>query len=137
MKNALLPLVLLLCCISVSATGQSRSKITSNQGRALVLASLTPKERQLPSLEAELYTDPSSSKFLFYTVTWAGTKGGSVVVGNYAVDPYTADVFSATVACSEQKNKRLEALQARVRSTLHLTMTEYRKIKSKGPLCEE
>ena len=59
------------------------------------------------------------------------------MVGYYAVDPYNADVFNATLACSEQKNKRLEALQTRIRSTLHLTMTEYRKTKSKRPLCEE
>jgi hypothetical protein len=29
-------------------------------------------------------------------------------VGNYAVDPYTGDVFSATIGCHEEKNKNLQ-----------------------------
>jgi len=70
-------------------------------------------------------------------VTWEGTPKGSVVVGNYAVDPYTGDVFSATIGCYEEKNKRLEALQAQIRAKLHLSQSEYQRLKTKGPLCEE
>lgn len=81
--------------------------------------------------------DPNTTKFLFFTVTWAGTPNGSVVVGNYAVDPHTGDVFSATIGREEVKNKSLEALQRRVRATLHLSDAEYQKLKTKGPLCDE
>ena len=81
------------------------------------MASLTAEQRRLPKLEAEQYDAPDPSKFFFFTVTWKGTPKGSVVVGNYAVDPYTGDVFSATTGCYEEKNKRLQALQAQVRAT--------------------
>jgi hypothetical protein len=91
----------------------------------------------LPKLEAEQYDAPDSSKFLFFTVTWEGRPKGSVVVGNYAVDPYTGDVFSATIGCYEEKNKRLQALQAQVRATLHMSQSEYQRLKTRGPLCEE
>ena len=136
MKNASLLLFVALYVTNATAANQAERKVTTDQGRTLVLASLTPQQRRLPSLEADLYSDPKS-KFLFYTVTWAGTPNGSVVVGNYAVDPHTGDVFSATMACHEEKNKNLAALQRRVRSTLHLTEAEYQKLKTKGPLCEE
>ncbi len=101
------------------------------------MASLTAKQRRLPKVEAEPYEAPDTSKFLFFTVTWEGTPKGSVVVGNYAVDPYTGDVFSATTGCYEEKNKRLEALQAQIRAKLHLSQSEYQRLKTKGPLCEE
>lgn len=136
MKNILLLLFAFLYVMGASAADQAGRKLTIGQGRTLVLASLTAQQRRLPSLEADPYNDPHS-KFFFYTVTWAGTPNGSVVVGNYAVDPRTGDVFSATMACDEIKNTKLEALQRQVRSTLHLTEAEYQKLKTKGPLCEE
>ena len=125
-----------LCTIGASATGQAKREITPDQGRALVLESLSPQQRRLPGLEADPYED-AKSKFLFYTVIWAGTPNGSVVVGNYAVDPNTGDVFSATAACDEEKNRKLQVLQKRIRSALHLTDAEYQKLKTKGPLCDE
>jgi hypothetical protein len=127
-------LIVALSASSVCAAGPN--KIDLAQARTLVMASLTSKERRLPSLAVDPYDDPNS-KFFFVTVTWAGTTNGSVVVGNYAVDPYTGDVFSATIACHEEKNKHLEALQRQVRATLHLTPAEYQKLKAKGPLCDE
>ena len=136
MKRLLFLVILCLSFTGVRAPCQSSRKLTPSQGRTLVLASLNPEQRRLPGLEAELNKRSIAPKFLSYTVTWAGTKDGSVVVANYAVDPYTADVFSATIECHEERNKHLQALQRRVRSTLHLTATEYQKLKSKGPLCE-
>jgi hypothetical protein len=138
MKKALALLLLVsLSTIEVSATGTSGKKITTAQARSLVMASLTAEQRRLPKVEAEPYDAPDTSKFLFFTVTWEGTPKGSVVVANYAVDPYTGDVFSATIGCYEEKNKNLQALQTRIRATLHLSQSEYQRLKTKGPLCEE
>lgn len=136
MKITTVLLFVSLCIVNISAVGQAKRKVTSDQGRMLVLASLSAQQRRLPSLEADQYEDPKS-QFLFYTVTWAGTPNGSVVVGNYAVDPRTGDVFSATAACDEEKNKNLQSLQKRIRSTLHLSDAEYQRLKTKGPLCED
>ena len=133
---ALLLLVFLLA-IGISATETSGKKITTDQARSLVMAALTGEQRRLPEVAAEPYDAPDTSKFLFFTVTWEGTPKGSVVVGNYAVDPYTGDVFSATIGCHEEKNKNLQALQMRIRATLHLSESGYQRLKTKGPLCEE
>jgi hypothetical protein len=121
--------------ITVSAVEHPERKITTDQARALVMASLSAEQRLLPKLGAEQYAAPDSSKFVFFTVTWEGTPNGSVVVGNYAVDPYTGDVFSAVIGCREEKNKRLRALQDQIRATLHLSQPEYQRLKTKGPQC--
>ena len=127
-----------LCAANASAVDLPGRTITADQARELVLASLSPKQRQLPSLGIEPpYNSQDSSKFLFFTVTWAGTPNGSVIVGNYAVDPHTGDVFSATIGCKEEKNKNLQVLQARIRAGLHLSQSEYLRLKTKGPLCED
>lgn len=137
MKRLFVFLLASLWAAQASAVDNPGRTITADQARALVLASLSPEQKRLPSLGADPYKDPNTTKFLFFTVTWAGTPNGSVVVGNYAVDPHTGDVFSATIGCEEEKNKSLEALQRRVRATLHLSDAEYRKLKTKGPLCDE
>ncbi len=139
MKKALaLLLLVLLPAMEVVATETYTHKITTAQARSLVMASLTAEQRRLPKVEAEPYDARNVSKFLFFTVTWEGMpKGGCVVVGDSAVDPYTGDVFSATIGCYEEKNKNLQALQTHIRATLHLSQSEYQRLKTKGPLCEE
>ncbi len=131
-------LFLLLLASGMAALSAEPVKITTAQARTLVLASLTAEQKRLPKLGVEPYdAPPGSSKFWFFTVTWEGTPKGSVVVGNYAVDPYTGDVFSAVMSCYEENNKALSALQAQIRSGLHLSKAEYQRLKTKGPLCEE
>jgi hypothetical protein len=100
------------------------------------MAVLTAEQKRLPKLGAEPYDDPHKPGFLFFTVTWAGTPNGSVVVGNYAVDRFTGDVWSAVIGCYEEKNEGLQALQVRIRAAMGLSASDYQQIKTKGPLCD-
>jgi len=106
----------------------------------------TTTKWQFTSYERDVETDPGNGKGNDYTMARYNSDrfgrfssadplarspaDGSVVVGNYAVDPYTRDVFSATIGCYEEKNKRLEALQAQVRAKLHLSQSEYQRLKT-------
>jgi len=137
MKTLFVVLLASLCAADASALDPPDRKLTVDEAHALVLASLTPEQKRLPSLGAESFDDPNTSKFLFFTVYWAGTPNGSVVVGNYAVDPNTGDVFSATMSCKEEQNRNLRALQTRIRASLHLPQSEYQRLKTKGPLCDK
>jgi len=139
-KIIVLCLLMTLDLTTAIASGTAERKMTVEQARALVMASLTAQQRRLPKVEADHFDDPDNPnpKFWIFTVTWEGLpKGGSVVVGTYAVDPYTGDVFVATSECDEVKNKRLEHLQTQVRAKIHLSQSEYQRLKTKGPLCEE
>src|ERR1700727_1899398 len=136
MRKAIALIVLVsLAVIEISATEAPHKRITTAQARTLVLASLTLEQKRLPGVGAEQYNGKNFSIFLFFTVFWEGTPKGSVVVGNYAVDPYTGDVFSATIGCKEEKNKNLQTLQTHIRTSLHLSKSEYQRLKTKGPLC--
>lgn len=132
-------LLMTLDLTTAMASGTADRKITVEQARALVMASLSAEQRRLPKVEAVHFDDPDnpSPKFLIFTVVWKGLPKGSVVAGMYAVDPYTGDVFDANKECDEVKNKRLERLQAQVRAKLHLSQSEYQRLKTKGPQCEE
>ena len=137
MSKLFVVLLASLCAANASALDPPSRKLTADEAHALVLASLTPEQKRLPSLGADPYNNPNTSKFLCFTVYWAGTPNGSVVVGNYAVDPNTGDVFSATMSCKEEQNGNLRALQTRIRARLHLSQSEYQRLKTKGPLCDE
>jgi hypothetical protein len=137
MKRAIVILLGCLYVLSASADDKAEPRVTPDQARVLVLASLSPKQRRLPGLETDLYNDPHSTRFLFFTVTSAGTPSGILAVGSYAVDPLTADVFSATASCREEKNKNLEAIQKQFRFTLNLRQAEYQRLRTKGPRCGE
>jgi hypothetical protein len=129
-------LILFLLCIgTASAATPHENKISNEQAKALIIASLAPQQRRLPKLEAVPDDASTSSEFLFFTVSWEGMQSGSVVVGNYAVDPYTGDVFSSTRECYEEKNSNLAILQTQVRSAIRLSPSEYLRLKSRGPLC--
>ena len=131
-------LVAAVMCLQLATAQPSthpQRTITPAQAKALVLAALTPEQKRLPKLGAEPYDYPSSPRFWFFVVTWEGAPNQSVVVGNVAVDPYTGDVWSAVIECSELSNPQLRALQARIRSSLALSHSEYTRVKTKGPLC--
>jgi hypothetical protein len=55
-------LIIALSASSACAAGSSPNKIDTDQAKALVMASLTPKQRQLPSLGADGY-NCASPKF--------------------------------------------------------------------------
>jgi hypothetical protein len=125
-----------LVAVFAPVSQADRPTLNPEQSRSLVLAALTQQQRNLPGIEAETFNNPHSSRFMFYTVVWAAGEDQSVVVGNYAVDPYTGDVWSATSACDELSNPRLRALQKTVRQGLKLSQSEYKLLRTKGPLCD-
>jgi hypothetical protein len=138
-KIIVLCLLMTLDLTTAMASGPAERKITVGQAKALVMAALTTEESRLPKVEAENFDDPNdpSPKFLVFTVVWQGLPKWSVVAGMYAVDPHTGDVFAANKECTEVRNKSLERLQTQVRAKLHLSESEYQRLKTKGPLCAE
>lgn len=135
MKRACV-IALMLCEACPAAGVPSASKISDSEAKLLAIAALGPAERKLPNLEAVPYS-PGPSIFLFFNVIGEdGPRHGRALIRSYAVDPSTADVFSTTSDCHEEKNERLEALQEKVREAIHLSPTSYRQRKTGGPLCD-
>jgi len=90
MKKLIITFILLSWFSTVSTAYVSKNKITLEQAKALVLAVLTPEQRQLPGLEIDVpekdpekpssYQDHFYPKFLSFTVLWAQPiDGGNAV----------------------------------------------------------
>jgi len=133
MKLTGLILLLSLNATVVQSAYATDHVITVGQAKKLVILALSKEQRQLPKLGTE--SDDNRSRFWYFTVTWQGVPHGSVVVGSYAVDSLTGDVFSGAASCSEINDEALRAFQLQLRSKLHLAKTDYLRLKTDGPLC--
>ena len=110
-------------------------RLTVYEARNLVLAALPSKTTHLPKFGVDQYQDKNLPRFYFFEALWEGAPNGSAVIGHYAVDSSTGDVFSAITTCDEKSTPALRKLQAKVRLRIGLSDSEYHKIKTKGPLC--
>ena len=105
------------------------------EAKTLLAVALPTYAHHLRGLEFEKYE--ADSRFYFFTVLSAAPARSSVVVGNYAVDIHTGKVWSAVSGCDELSNPRLRRQQLQIRSELGLTQSEYKRIKTHGPLCDQ
>jgi hypothetical protein len=120
---------------SCAVPSSNRSRLLSrDEAKGLVLEALPLKTRQLPKFGLDTFQDRNFPQFFFFSATWAGIPNGSVMVGFYAVDSSTGDVWSGT-ECQEEDNPALRRAQARVRAMVGLSDSEYQKVKRKGPMC--
>jgi hypothetical protein len=123
----------LVLCVSAAAQHPG-TRVSVEEAKKLVLAALPSSAKQLPKFGLEGGRDPDSAGFYVFMAYWAGAPNGSVVIGHYAVDASTADVWNAVMACEELSTPALRKLQARVRSRIGLSDAEYRKRKRRCPL---
>ena len=122
--------------LSIAQCANRPRNVSADQAKNLLLEALPLKTRHLPKFGLDGGLAPDRPRFYFFSATWAGFPNGSAVIGNYAVDASTGDVFSTTVECEEISTPSLRKLQAEIRKRIGLSDSEYHKIKSKGPLCQ-
>ncbi len=84
----------------------------------------------------EISQDSNFPRFYSALVYWEGETNGSVMVGTYDVDRETGDVWDAVVSCDEMSTAALRRLQKKIRREIGLSGSEYKRVKSEGPLCE-
>ncbi len=136
----MLPALMSFALLSAQpVAGGERPRVTRAEAQQLVMAALTPAQRRLPSAQAGFSGGDDvfrSERFVGLTAIWDGPKNGSVVIGVYDVDPYTGDVFSATAECVEFENPGLIKLQRKIRTRLMLSDAQYKRLKTKGELCD-
>ncbi len=126
-------LIMAFCMPAVTQQNESRH-VTVYEARQLVLAALHSKTKHLPEFGLEGGLDSHDPRFYVFEAYWAGAPNGSMVIGNYAVDASTADVWNAPAACDELSTPALRKLQKQVRLHIGLSRTEYRKKKRRCPL---
>jgi hypothetical protein len=65
---------------------------------------------------------------------WANVGQGHV--GLYVIDPRTGDMWDGVSECGAITSPEIRALQRKLRKTLGLSNSEYRRIRRAGPMCE-
>jgi hypothetical protein len=117
------------------STQASSRKLTVEEARELVQVALEPGgATKLPGFQIEAEPPiPEYPDFYYFEALWHNP-GKSAVIGNYAVDPRTGDVWVSTV-CKEMKSKVLKVKQKEIRNRIGLSDEDYKKIKKLGPMC--
>jgi len=117
------------------STELSSRKLTVDEASELVQTALEEGgATNLPGFGVE--TEPPNHdypNFYFFEAMWHNP-GKSAVIGNYAVDSRTGDVWNAVV-CKEMKSAALRAKQKKIRKRIGLSDEEYGRIKKPGPMC--
>jgi hypothetical protein len=121
-------------CVTVVAQKQGSRLVTADEARNLVMAAISSSAKRLPKFGLEGGLDSHDQRFYVFMAYWAGAPNGSMVIGHYAVDTSTADVWNAVMACQELSNPALRKLQKQVRSRLGLSEAQYQKVKRRCPL---
>ena len=135
-KRCFLGLMVSWLACGVFHPAQARRLLSPNDAKELVAAALPERTRQLPKFGIDVHHDPDHPSFYFLSVTWAGAPDGSAMIGNYYVDQSTGDVWNAGTDCEELATPALRKLQARIRSKMGLSDSEYHRMRRKGPLCQ-
>jgi hypothetical protein len=130
--------VLLASAAPRAVASPSRPFVSIEQAKSLAYEALTGREKRLPGLAVEISTVRSSARYIYASAYWGNPlPEGSAVVTNLAIDRRTGDVWDAATACDEIVNPRLQKLQARVRRQLGLSATDYTRVKTRGPICDD
>jgi len=136
-KSLVTVAILVLATLPCRADSVPESRtVTKDEAEALVRAALPAKLKRLPTFGMEISQDRDHPRFYFAYVYWAGEPQGSMTVGNYAVDTETGDVWDAVISCDEIRAQALRGLQKMIRKEIGLSESEYKRVKSKGRLCE-
>jgi hypothetical protein len=116
------------------AGSQSRGtehRITVEEARKLVLAYLHDSSaKDLPGLGVSHYTSRYWPGFYFFEATWNNPNPGSVVVGHFAVDPGSADVWDP-FSCKVIESNDLRSAQRKLRQSMRLPDAVKHKRKAK------
>ena len=119
-----------------SGGADSQVIVSVDDARALILAVMhDSKSDKLPGF----FVEHSETAFAFpgfylFSAMWQGSSPGSVLIGNYAVDTRTGDVWSA-VACEAIHSPSLAKLQNKIRKRVGLSGEMYKTLKKPGPYC--
>ena len=129
----MLTLVLLLFGCRLVAVARTRD-LTEKEAKELVALALDPAATTLPNFGLDTYEGPNAASFYFFEATANLGANKSPIIGHYAVNRSTGDVWEAVV-CRRINSDALKNLQEIVRKRIQLSREELRRLGYKSP-CE-
>jgi hypothetical protein len=125
-------LALAVALVSQTVICARTRDLTAAEGRELVMQALDPEAKKLPKLAIDL-EDRKVPEFYEFVVTW-DNPNGSVIVGFFAVNQRTGDVWRLVV-CRRVESPGLRRLQDVIRRKVGLGRGDLIKLRSNAP-CE-
>jgi len=107
-------------------------KITSTEARHLVDEGLRSHDPS-HAIELSQVENRYDRVFMYFEASWPNPVG-SPHLGNFAVNPWTGDVFDSD-NCKPVVSQSLRKLQDAVRKKLRLKQEEYTKLHERKPVC--
>jgi hypothetical protein len=89
---------------------------------------------RLPGFALDGFDSPSIPGFHLFEAVFANPEPGSAMVGSWAVDVRTGDIWSAIV-CREMTSPATRVMQRQLRARLHISQARYRLLRRPGPMC--
>jgi hypothetical protein len=130
-KQNALWLVLLTLTVSVSAGSPKHEprKINVQEARKLAYEAV-----KVHNPGADLSSTPRGDDpdFYFFAATWPNP-AGSPVIGYFAVNPWTGDVWDE--GCRRLESPSLKKLQAQIRKRFGFRKGKYLELRAKKPVC--
>ena len=134
MKKLLISSAIIFCLLALPLGCVAQPRVlTVDEASQLVRAALPAPTLSLPKFSLDKYENPDFPGLYLFEADWDNPTG-SVVWGQFAVDPKTGDVWDAIV-CREYKSNSLKTAQALMRARIGLTKKDYRKTRRRRPLC--
>jgi hypothetical protein len=127
----LLPLVLVSVTAVVQQKATTPRKITIAEAKELVTKAV---ESSRGKSRGFFFEQTPEAPYEFEVRSDKPTAFTYPLIGHFAVDPSTGDVWDAIV-CREYTSQPLRKLQQTIRKRIGLTAEEYQKLKKPGPMC--
>jgi hypothetical protein len=132
-SDALVAVLVVLLIGSTATYGRTRD-LSVDEARRLVIQALYPTQRNLRGLDVGFTQSAKIPGFYRFDVIWDNPDPGSVVVGAFAVNQATGDVWELAL-CRRKRSRDLARLQQDLRKAIGLTADELRKLRDETP-CE-
>lgn len=106
--------------------------ITEAEARRLVIVSLSEKVSTLPHFGLDTYKDQGAEGFYLFEATAEHPNGGSPVIGQFAVNRATGDVWRLGI-CERVRSGALAREQLAIRKKIRISQNEFQKLTAKAP----
>lgn len=112
--------------------GASRRDLSETEARSLVVVAVGKEIADLPHFGLDRYEDPEAVGFFVFEATADHPGGGSPVVGQFAVNKATGDVWRLGF-CEKVHSSALYQAEAKVRKKIKITQQQLRRLASAAP----
>jgi hypothetical protein len=135
-KIRLIVLTLLTSVLLLTSTGVQGQKtapvVSEDLAHKLAVSTLTPNARRLPSMRFDREKAPHPEGFYWFEVTANVRDGASPLLGYFAVNKTTGDVWNP-VQCRKLASTAIRHLQEQLRQKGAISAAEFHRIADEAP----